>query len=104
MTTTINEETFKEIISAEKLTLACFSATWCGPCQTMKPILQKIESDLSDKVSVVQIDVDQNLDLTVFYKIMGVPTLLLFRNGALLWRYSDVMKGNELGKIIASFQ
>lgn len=103
MTSPVKEAAFQKLIGSGKLTLACFSAAWCAPCQTMKPILQKIASEFSDTVTVVQIDVDQNMDLTVSWQIMGVPSLLLFRNGNLLWRYSDVIKHSELESTITSF-
>lgn len=103
MTVALAESTFKEIIASEQLTLVCFSATWCAPCQTMKPILHRLQERFSDKLTIVPVDVDQNLDLTVSFQIMGVPTLMLFRNSELLWRYPDVMQERELEQVLAGY-
>lgn len=94
---------FYEMIASGKLTLVCFSATWCGPCQTMIPILAAMQSKFEHSLQLRKVDVDQELDLTVAYKIMGVPTLMLFRKGNLLWRYSDVMPAHALEQIILKY-
>lgn len=99
-----NQTSFAEIIAADKLTLACFSATWCGPCQTMKPVLKALQSKYGDKLNILKVDVDQQLDVTIAYQIMGVPSQILFRNGAVLWRQTDIMSLSDLEKVIAAHQ
>lgn len=87
---------FKEIIQGEKPVLIDFHATWCGPCQTMSPIIDEIKHHFSDKIRVLKIDVDKNQQLSAKYKVRGVPTFLLFKNGEIHWRSAGMQSRNDL--------
>lgn len=91
---------FNEIISQEQLTLVDFYADWCGPCKTLAPILQEVKAVLKDDVKIIKINVDQHQDLAAEFMVRGVPTMLLFKNGQMLWRQSGVLGRNDLVKII----
>ncbi|WP_264558293.1 thioredoxin [Flavobacterium sp. N2270] len=91
---------FNEIISQEQLTLVDFYADWCGPCKTLAPILQEVKAVLKDDVKIIKINVDQHQDLASEFMVRGVPTMLLFKNGQMLWRQSGVLGRNDLVKII----
>jgi len=67
-------------ITQDGITLVDFSAKWCGPCQQMKPILQKFSEKHPD-INVITVDVQQEKDLAVKYRIQSVPTLIVFRDG-----------------------
>jgi thioredoxin 1 len=82
---------FREIIQSETPTLVDFYATWCGPCQQMHPILDKLKDKMGSTVRVVKIDVDKNQEVAATFKIRSVPTLLLFKKGEILWRQSGGM-------------
>ncbi|MES2798807.1 MAG: thioredoxin [Bacteroidota bacterium] len=82
---------FNDIIKSDVPTLVDFYATWCGPCQTMHPILDKLKVEMGDKIRVLKIDIDKNIDVAEKFKIKGVPTFMLFKNGASLWRQSGAM-------------
>lgn len=97
-------EKFNEIIKGEGLTLVDFFATWCGPCKMMHPVLEQLKDELGESIRVIKIDVDKNMDLSMQYRIQSVPTLMLFKNGAAVWRQSGVMSLNNLKSIIASNQ
>lgn len=72
---------FNELIKTNTPTLIDFYATWCGPCQTMSPILDDLKKLFGEKLRVLKIDVDKNQQLAEKLKIRGVPTLILFKSG-----------------------
>ena len=100
MKTTETKETFADIINGDSLVLVDFSATWCGPCKTMAPILKDFSTQMGDRVRVIKIDVDKAPATAETYKIQSVPTLILFKAGEILWRQSGVVQKNQLVKLI----
>lgn len=88
------------ILNGETPVLVDFSAEWCGPCKMMVPILRELKRDLKEKVKIIKIDVDKNQIMAEKYQIRGVPTLILFKKGEVLWRQSGVVQKNELAYII----
>lgn len=91
---------FNDIIKSDKPVLIDFFATWCGPCKMMGPILQEVSRKVGDRARVLKIDVDRNPQVAAKYQIQGVPTIMLFKNGKVLWRQSGVVRANELVKVI----
>lgn len=91
---------FQDIVKGEKPVLVDFSAEWCGPCKALAPILQQLARKMGDDLRIVKIDVDKNKLLAGQMKIQGVPTLMLYQNGQVLWRQSGVMSAAQLEGII----
>lgn len=89
-------EKFNDVINSGQLVLVDFFATWCQPCKMMYPILEQVKSVLGNRIRIIKVDVDKN-DITASqYRIQSVPTLMLFRNGEVLWRTSGVVEKTEL--------
>ena len=102
METTTNSklESFEDIINGDKPVLVDFYAAWCAPCRMMKPILEELHTQMGDKVRILKIDTDRSPALAETFQITGIPTLMLFQNGKLLWRNSGVTPAKQLVKII----
>ncbi|SFG27404.1 thioredoxin [Prevotella sp. KH2C16] len=97
-------ETFTDIINSKQLTLVDFFATWCGPCKMMHPVLEQLKDELGESIRIIKLDVDKNEALSMQYRIQSVPTLLLFRNGEVVWRQSGAMRLNDLKVLIAQYK
>lgn len=97
-------ENFNDIINGNQLTLVDFFATWCGPCKQMHPVLEQLKASEGENLRIIKLDVDKNEALASTYRIQSVPTLMLFRNGELLWRQSGAMSLADLKAILYGFQ
>ncbi len=93
---------FNELISGDKPDLVDFYADWCGPCKTMAPILEAFKKVLGDKVRVIKVDVDKNQVVSMKYRIQGIPTLILFKNGEIMWRQSGVVPSELINQKVLS--
>ncbi|WP_330443890.1 thioredoxin [Flavobacterium sp. C4GT6] len=93
---------FNQLISGSKPVLVDFFATWCGPCQMLAPILHDVKTDMGDKITIIKIDVDKNQQLMANpqFQVKGVPTLMLFQNGKMLWRQSGVLQKDDIIRTI----
>lgn len=93
-------ENFNDIINGNQLTLVDFFATWCGPCKQMHPVLEQLKASEGENLRIIKLDVDKNEALASAYRIQSVPTLMLFRNGELLWRQSGAMSLADLKALL----
>lgn len=82
---------FNEIIKSDTPTLVDFTASWCGPCKAMSPVLDQVKNKMGQEVRIIKIDVDKNPKVADKFKIRGVPTFILFKKGELIWRQSGGM-------------
>jgi thioredoxin 1 len=87
---------FSELTNSDTPVLIDFYATWCGPCQTMMPVLDQLKKDLGDQVKILKIDVDKNKALAAKFQVRGVPTFMIFKNGNQVWKGSGVQPLHQL--------
>lgn len=71
----------QEVLKASELVLVDFWAVWCGPCRMVAPIVDEIAKEFEGKLKVVKLNTDENPDIAGKYRIMGIPTLMFFKNG-----------------------
>lgn len=98
-------EKFEELIKGNVPVLVDYFATWCGPCKMMHPILDEVKKQLGDKVKILKIDIDvpANRQSVYTYQVQSVPTLMLFKDGKMLWRQSGVVQAKPLKEIIEKY-
>ena len=94
---------FSEIINSSTPTLVDFYADWCGPCKTMAPMLENLKQKIGDQAKIIKINVDKNEKLSAVYNIRSIPTLLLFKEGKVVWRESGVVPVQMLEETILKF-
>ena len=95
----LDEATFKnDVIEAVKPVLVDFTAVWCQPCKMLDPIVEELANDWEDSVRVFKLDVDEHPNVAMNYQIMGVPTLMLFKNGEAVERVTGYQPKDRLEK------
>lgn len=92
---------FEQLVGGDIPVLIDFYATWCGPCKMMSPVLEELKRRRGDGLRIVKVDIDGsgNAELVRRFGVRSVPTLMLFRQGELLWRESGARNADELEEI-----
>lgn len=98
----VTEETFEaEVLNSSLPVLVDFTAVWCGPCKMLAPLVEELAEEWQGKVNIYKMDVDTNPNLPVKYDVMGVPSLILFKNGKVTARITGFRPKNQ---IITTFE
>jgi thioredoxin len=89
---------YGEMLNTDKLVLVDFYAKWCEPCKQMAPYLDKMTTDLKDKVTVVRLDADENKTLMAEMKIDSLPALILYKDKKIIWQHKGFIGEEDLKK------
>ena len=89
-----------DVLQATSPVLVDFTATWCGPCKMLSPILDQVAGEYAGKVRIVKVDVDENAGTAAKYGIRGVPTLMLFKDGQATETRVGAMSKSQLAQFL----
>ena len=97
----IRQDVFEEkVLEADKPVLVDFYADWCGPCKMMIPVLDELSAEKADELTIYKINGDENPDIARQYKVMSIPTLILFKDGQDVKTVMGAMTKKDLWKQI----
>lgn len=91
---------FSELIQGDIPVLVDFYADWCAPCKMMPPILKELKKRMGDEIHIIKIDTEKNPAAAIRYQVRGIPTLILFRKGQILWQQAGVVQASQLHSVI----
>ena len=102
--TAVDDATFDERVKAADVpVLVDFWAEWCGPCKMIHPVLEEIAEEQAGKLEIVQLNIDDNLDVTRRYDVMSIPTLILFKDGEPMARLVGAKPKGQLLQELAAY-
>ncbi len=96
-------KSFESHIKGSTPVVVDFFAEWCGPCKLMAPVLHEVKEKIGDKATVLKLDIDKSPYYSQLYNINSVPTLIIFKDGNILWRKSGVTSSQEILQQLKSF-
>lgn len=95
-----NSQFYNKLRTSDKLVVMDFFATWCGPCKMLTPIFESLSKEMSDKVDFAKLDIDRSLEIAQQYKIVSVPTTIIFKNGREVQRIVGFIPKEQLKSTI----
>ena len=94
----------KELISKSMdAVLVDFRADWCGPCQTMDPVIEEVLDELGGKINLLKLDIDKQPQLAQQFGVRSIPHYILFKRGKILWRKGGILPKRDLEKALKGF-
>lgn len=103
MAISITSQSFDQEVKQSKLPVVVdIYATWCGPCKMMAPLFEELSKELADSYKFVKVNIDEERDIAIQYNVSSIPTLLFFKDGAVVAKESGYMTKDALKAKLAS--
>jgi thioredoxin 1 len=100
---TVNHNTFeKEVLGSDKPVLVDMWAAWCAPCRAMEPAIEAVAKEFDGKVDVAKLNVDENPELAQQLDVMGIPTMMVFKNGRPISRLVGLSSKDRLTSAVTA--
>jgi len=97
----VNSESFEtEVLNSDQPVLVDFWAEWCGPCRMIAPVLEVLADSMDGKVQIAKLNVDENQELAFNYKVQSIPTLIMFKDGAVADRVMGALPKAALQQFV----
>jgi len=97
----ITQETFStEVIASSVPVVIDFYAEWCGPCKLMAPHFEELAQELNESYKLVKVNVDEEQQLAIQHRVASIPTLIVYKNGAVIAQQSGYMDKEQLKRFI----
>lgn len=97
----LTQESFEqEINNCDKPVIIDFWASWCGPCRAVAPIMNELAEEYDGKAKICKVNVDEEGELAAKFRIMSIPTILLYKNGQMVERVIGARSKDEFAKLI----
>ena len=95
----VTKDNFDETVNSGKTVLLDFWATWCGPCMMLAPTIEALAKEYAGKVKVCKVNVDENMELAIRYKVEAIPTLIYIKNGEVVQKAVGALDKNQIIKM-----
>ncbi len=92
----ITDENFDEVISKYDVVVVDFYADWCGPCRMLAPVIEELAKEMRRKVVFAKLNTDENPKTAMKYRVMSIPTLIMFKNGKMVDRNVGALPADML--------
>lgn len=92
----------KEVLQSQQIVMVDFWAVWCGPCRMIAPTVEELAREYAGKIKIAKLNTDENPDIASRYKIMGIPTIMFFKNGQRVDQVVGAVPKNQLKSRIDS--
>jgi thioredoxin 1 len=92
----LNDSNFDQIVASAPALLVDFWAPWCGPCRMIAPVIEELGKELAGKVTVAKVNVDEAPNVSGAQRVTAIPTLMIFKNGALVERMTGLASKSAL--------